>query len=207
MKRRRLVPAALMNAIVGLTIAVAVFAISLALVASIAEGQVMLLPTRSSPGATEKYILRVANPQHIALARVELRIPRSVKILAVSEFPGWSVQLFSDSSARITAAVWSGTLEESRFVEFSLLAVNPDRDVQLFWPVTTTLANGAQTSWRNGSGAGKPAAVTLVIGHDKARSLQVAVVLLIAAVVLGLAALILALRSDRGSRGEFGAGG
>lgn len=177
--------------------------IPLALAAEIALGQVTVMPARSAPGATEKYTVRVANRQPVALTRVELRIPRSARVISFAELPGWEMQFFTDSSGRVTAAVWTGSLAPARFVELSFLAVNANRDVQILWPVVATFSNGDRVSWPESVKSRKAGSLTRVAGPDKRSSLNLALGVMLAAVVLSIAALILSLKSDRGSRGGF----
>jgi len=168
-----------------------------------ANGQVIVTPSRSLAGATEKYVVRVSNRHPFALTQIELRFPRSVRALEFGDVPGWPVRILADSAKRVTAAVWTGTLDPSRFVELSFLAVNPSSEVALYWPVAGTFANGERIEWPERVKSRKPSSMTTIAGPEKPNSLKLALAVMLIAVVLSVVALTLSLRSDTSFRGGF----
>ena len=102
----------------------------------------VVFPKKSAPGAYEKYVLRVPNEKGIPTTRVEIRFPRSVRVVSFGDVAGWQLAEVRDSSNAIVAAVWTGTLEPERFVEFPFVAVNPKENSALTWPAYQTYANG-----------------------------------------------------------------
>lgn len=160
--------------------------------ATSAGAQVRLLPRTSSPGAMESYVLQVANTHQQAITRVELRFPRSVRVISVGERPDWPAQVvYTDD--RLAAAVWTGALAPTRYTEFGFLGVNATKRVIVVWPVIVTYADGEQVAWwPNSIGTKAPATLITAAPRDGNTAIAFAVCLL--AFVLALAALALALR-------------
>jgi uncharacterized protein YcnI len=122
----------------------------------------VVFPKRAEPGAYEKYVLRVPNERAQATTRVEIRFPTEVKVVSFGDVAGWSLDVVTDSAQRIIGAVWTGTLQPARFVEFPFIAVNPKTDAQLVWPAFQTYADGERVEWTGPEGSDKPASVTVI---------------------------------------------
>jgi uncharacterized protein YcnI len=138
--------------IVALTLLVAV--------SSVARAHAVVYPKKSTPGAYEKYALRVPNEKDVATTRVEIRFPPQLRVVSFGEVTGWTLQELKDSSGRITGAVWTGNLAPERFVEFPFVAANPKDDGRLVWPAYQTYANGERVDWIGPEGSKRPASAT-----------------------------------------------
>jgi uncharacterized protein YcnI len=170
-------------------------AIALALlVPAIAFGHAVVFPKNSTPGAYERYLLRVPNEKAIATTRVELRVPADVKVNSFAEVPGWQLEVLKDSAQRITGAVWTGTLAPNRFVEFPFVAVNPKTNAKIAWPALQTYADGQVVEWNGPEGSKTPASVTTIAAASIAGGGNVPLWLSIAALILALISLGLAAR-------------
>lgn len=122
----------------------------------------VVIPGESTPGAYERYILRVPNEAGVATTRVQLTFPPEVRVVSFAEVPGWSIEVQSDTSGRIVGAVWSGSLPPERFVEFPFMAVNPRAETRLVWPVVQTYADGIEVAWTGPEDSDRPASTTLI---------------------------------------------
>lgn len=161
-------------------------------VPGVARAHAVVFPKKSTPGAYEKYVLRVPNEKNVPTIRVEIRFPAELRVVSFSDVPGWTLQEVKDSSGRITGAVWTGTLAPERFVEFPFVGVNPRDDVRLAWPAFQTYADGERVDWIGPEDSKRPAsATTLDADSGAGRATRL---LAIAAFVASLLSLGLALR-------------
>jgi uncharacterized protein YcnI len=119
----------------------------LLVVPAVAAAHAVVFPKRSTPGAYEKYVLRVPNEKGAATTRVELRFPADVRVVSFADVPGWTLETLTDSAGKVVGAVWTGTLPPKRFVELPFVAVNPKGDARLVWPAFQTYADGERVEW------------------------------------------------------------
>ena len=173
-----------------------------ALIPSIALAHAVVFPKSSTPGAYEKYILRVPNERDVPTTRVELHFPPGLRVVSFGDVAGWNLQILRDTAQHITGAAWTGVLPKERFVEFPFVAVNPTDSVSLTWPTIQTYQGGEVVNWTDPDTASKtPVSSTLV---SKAVSVPVRVshtslYLSLAAVAFALMALSVAVR-PRGTK-------
>lgn len=161
------------------------------------DAQATVFPSESKSGAYEKYALRIPNQRDVATTRVEIRFPRSVRVVSFEEVPGWTLEIVTDSTNHITGAIWTGSLAPQRFVEFPFVAVNPKSAVRLVWPAFQTYSSGERVDWIGHEDAKQPASVTLVSDSSRASTgFVVALWVCLGALVLSLIALFLALRPE-----------
>ena len=120
----------------------------------------VVYPKTSTPGAYERYVLRVPNEKGSATTRIEIRFPADAKVISFADVPGWTVQPVLDSAQRIVGAVWTGTLAPQRFVELPFIAVNPKGAARLVWPVFQSYADGERVEWTGAEDAKAPASAT-----------------------------------------------
>ncbi|MGZ3333283.1 MAG: YcnI family copper-binding membrane protein [Gemmatimonadaceae bacterium] len=124
-------------------------------VPSIAFAHAVVFPKTSTPGAYEKYVLRVPNERDVPTLRVELHFPAGLRVVSFADVPGWKLQVLTDSAQAITGAVWTGVLQKERFVEFPFVAVNPKDSTSLAWPTYQTYENGERVEWTSPDTAAK----------------------------------------------------
>jgi len=133
------------------------------LIPSIAFAHAVVFPRTSTPGAYEKYVLRVPNERDVPTTRVELRFPPGLRVVSFGDVAGWNLQILRDTAQHITGAVWTGLLPKERFVEFPFVAVNPTDSVSLTWPTIQTYQGGEVVNWTDPDTASKtPVSSTLV---------------------------------------------
>jgi uncharacterized protein YcnI len=129
--------------------------LALFVVPSIAFAHAVVFPKTSTPGAYEKYVLRVPNERDVPTLRVELHFPTGLRVVSFADVAGWKLQVLTDSAQRITGAVWTGVLPKERFAEFPFVAVNPKDSTSLAWPTYQTYANGERVEWTSPDTAAK----------------------------------------------------
>ena len=176
--------------------------IGLALVAAmlatpaVVNAHAVVYPRTSTPGAYEKYVLRVPNEKGVPTTRVELRFPAGLRVVSFGDVPGWQLETITDSARSIIGAVWTGTLQPARFVELPFIAVNPREDGRLVWPAFQTYADGERVEWTGPEDGDRPASSTAIAAASDASggSSGVPMLIAIAAAVLALISLGLALR-------------
>jgi len=74
----------------------------------------VVFPKMSTPGAYERYLLRVPNERNVATTRVEIRFSLDVKVISFADVQGWQIEIQRDSASRIVGAVWTGSLAPER---------------------------------------------------------------------------------------------
>ena len=172
--------------------------ISLALISSVAWARTVVLPVTSTPGAYEKYTLRIINERDVPTLRVEIRFPTGLRVISFGDVPGWKIQILADSARRVTGAIWTGVLEKQHFVEFPFLAVNPKEGTALTWPTFQTYQGGELVEWTSPDTTSKtPVATTLLSEASPPPPVKVSrtsLYLSIIALALALTALGVALR-------------
>ncbi len=161
------------------------------LVPALAMGHAVVFPRASTPGAYERYVLRVPNEKNTATTKVEIHFSGDVKVTSFSDVPGWQLEVVRDSAQRIVAAIWTGTLAPERFVEFPFIAVNPKTATKIQWPAFQTYADGQRVEWTGAEGTKTPASVTSIAAATSSgpsNSFGIAIAALVLAVIsLGLA--------------------
>ena len=137
--------------------------IALLLTSSLVGARAIVFPKTSTPGAYEKYSLRVMNERDVPTLQLEIHFPAGLRVISFGDVPGWKLQVLTDSTQRITGAVWRGVLERQHFVEFPFLAVNPNDSVSLSWPTYQTYEGGERVEWTSPDTSSKtPVSTTLV---------------------------------------------
>ena len=163
---------------------------------SIVFAHAVVFPKTSSPGAYEKYVLRVPNERDVPTIKVEIRFPESLRVVSFGEVAGWKLQVLADSTQRVTGAVWTGVLPKERFVEFPFVAVNPKDSASVTWPTYQTYEGGERVEWTGPDSSFTPVSSTLIANSTPApvkvsrTSLYVSII----ALLFALTALAVALR-------------
>jgi hypothetical protein len=105
----------------------------------------------------------VPGEKTVPTVRVEVQFPRLLRVEALEATPGWQVSVQRESGGRIVSAVWQGAeIGLNEFVEFGVLARNPDQSTQLSWTVIQTYSDASEVQWIGPPSAEFPAAVTEV---------------------------------------------
>jgi uncharacterized protein YcnI len=177
---------------------IGVASIALLFFSSLAWARAVVFPTTSTPGAYEKYFLRVINERDVPTLRVEISFPAGLRVVSFGDVPGWELQVLTDSAQQITGAVWTGVLERLHFIEFPFIAVNPKNGASLAWPAYQTYQGGERVEWTSPDTSSQtPVSTTLLSeasppppGRVSRTSLYIAII----ALALALTALGVAVR-------------
>jgi uncharacterized protein YcnI len=164
---------------------------------SVAFAHAVVFPRTSSPGAYEKYVLRVPNERDVPTLRVEIRFPRGVRVVSFSDVSGWRLEVLRDTAQNVIGAVWTGVLPKERFVEFPFIAVNPKENTTLSWPTYQTYEGGERVEWTSPDSTAKtPASSTLIEPQSSTGrgGSNVGLYVAIAALLVALVGLGIALR-------------
>jgi uncharacterized protein YcnI len=76
--------------------------------ATLAFAHIRIAPTESTPGAREKYTMRVPNEQQVNTIRVEGEFPAGLQIYDFEFKPVWKIDFKKDDSGKIAGATWTG---------------------------------------------------------------------------------------------------
>ena len=139
-----------------------VLAFVLCLCSALASAHVTVWPRESSPGAYEKYVVRVPTEGNVATQSVELRVPANVDIVSVGA-PGNFTYDVKRTGSRITSIVWTQPIKPGEFAEFAFMARNPKQAGEVRWEAVQRFADGTSTEWTGPAKDKHPASVTRVI--------------------------------------------
>jgi uncharacterized protein YcnI len=173
---------------------------SLLIAPALASAHAVVYPKTSTPGAYEKYVLRVPNERDVPTLKVELHFPVGLRVVSFSEVPGWKLQVLTDSAQRIIGAIWTGVLPKERFVEFPFVAVNPKDSTSVAWPTYQTYEGGERVEWTSPDTAAKtPVSSTLIadMAAKPVKGPQTTLYISLIALLFSLTALGVALRPKR----------
>jgi uncharacterized protein YcnI len=155
-----------------------------------ARAHAVVYPRKSTPGAYEKYVLRVPNEKDSPTLSVEIRFPSGIRVVSFADVQGWTLRTITDSAGKITGAVWTGSLSPDRFIEFPFIAVNPDDAATLTWPAYQTYADGERVEWVGPTDSKRPASSTTIASAGRENlflRLAAFAALLLALISLGVA--------------------
>lgn len=166
----------------------AIVALLLAALPMVARAHAVVFPRTSTPGAYERYVLRVPNERDAATTRIEIRFPGGARVLSFEDVPGWTLSIVRDSAQRIVGAVWTGILQPERFVELPFIAVNPREAGRLDWPAFQTYANGERVEWTGAEESERPASFTTIAAGPASATSWLPLWLAIAALLVAILA-------------------
>lgn len=176
---------------------IAALLIAVPLLSSLAWARAVVFPTTSTPGALEKYSLRVINERDVPTLKIEIRFPGGLQVISFGDVPGWNLQILTDSAQRIAGAIWTGVLERQHFVELPFIAVNPKNSTSLSWPTFETYRGGERVEWTSpDTGSKTPVSTTLIseVIPQPGRTSRTSLYISIIALAFALTAIGVALR-------------
>ena len=176
---------------------IAALLIAVPLLSSLAWARAVVFPTTSTPGALEKYSLRVINERDVPTLKIEIRFPGGLQVISFGDVPGWNLQILTDSAQRIAGAIWTGVLERQHFVELPFIAVNPKNSTSLSWPTFQTYQGGERVEWTSPDTSSKTPVSTTLISEaipQPVKASRASLYISIVALAFGLTALGVALR-------------
>lgn len=143
--------------------------IVLALAASVVtslSAHVMVSPTVSKTGATQKYEVRVHNEAKIAATSIDVDIPEGVAVTDIAKSAA-GMGTARMSGQRITGITWQVDVQPNKYVALPFTATNPDHVAELHWTVHEHLADGSVIDWSDAPGSKEKGSVTkLTAGQE-----------------------------------------
>lgn len=134
-----------------------------------ALAHVTLSPTETHASERTVYTVRMPNERKVASTRLDLAIPGGVKVMSFRQVPGWALDVERGADGAIVGAHWTGTLMPEEYVEFAVMARNPDQPVELVWNARQSYADGTVVEWSGAPGSKTPAprvSVTAAVSTD-----------------------------------------
>lgn len=184
--------------------------LTMLLFAGIASAHVVVYPKEVTQGSYEKFTVRVPSEKDIPTTKVEVEIPADVTVSRFLPMDGWKYETKKDTTDKITSVTWTTTgdgLSSTEFGEFNMQGKIGDTATSLAWKAHQTYKDGSVVDWVGPADADNPASVTTVkaktAGVDEHGGTpaaaensdsNTALYLSIAALVLGVLAILLALR-------------
>jgi uncharacterized protein YcnI len=123
------------------------------------SAHVMVSPTQSKTGATQKYEVRVHNEGKVAATSIELEIPDGVAVTDVAK-PASGSFTKKTSGERVTGITWQVEVAPNRYLALPFTAKNPDSGTELRWTVHEHLADGSVVDWSDKPGSKEKGSVT-----------------------------------------------
>lgn len=136
------------------------FALILAsLVVTSLSAHIVVSPSQSKSGATQKYEVRVHNEGKQAATSIELEIPDGITVLDVAK-PTPGSYTTATSGTRITRITWQVEVQPNKYVALPFDAKNPDGEKDVHWNLREHLADGSVIEWSDKPGAKQKGSVT-----------------------------------------------
>lgn len=127
---------------------------------------VMVSPTQSKSGGTQKYEVRVHNEAKVAATAVDVDIPDGVTVTEVAK-PASGSFTTKKSGDRITSISWQIEVQPSKYVALPFTATNPANASELRWSLHEHLADGSVVDWSDKPGSKEKGSVTkLTAGQE-----------------------------------------
>jgi uncharacterized protein YcnI len=120
---------------------------------------VVVRPRASSPGAEERYAVRVPTEGDVATTSVRLEIPDGVTVVEVEPVEQATFETHTEGG-RIVGITWNKEIPPREAAEFFFRARNPAGQDTIAWKAYQHFADGTMTAWVGLPGDRLPAPVT-----------------------------------------------
>lgn len=128
-----------------------------------AGAHVTVRPREASAGAEQRYCIRVPTEKTVPTVGLEVEFSTDLQISAVETPSGWQTATHKDRQGHIVSAIWdNGSIPPKQFLEFGVMARNPDRPVTVSWKAIQKYQDGSEVHWIGRPDAQFPAAMTQV---------------------------------------------
>jgi periplasmic copper chaperone A len=162
--------------------------LALALPAS-AYAHVELSPDTASPGADVLFTVKSPNESQQPLTGVRLTVPSDLVIEGTADTPGFTSQVVRDQAGRVVSLSWQGgSVPPGGLVLFQFAGTVPDSTGEVRLTALQTFADGSTKLWHT---------PVVDVESPPSSSDSAARILGGAGVVLGVVALVFALRGQR----------
>ena len=134
--------------------------------AATVSAHVMVSPTQSKSGGTQKYEVRVHNEAKVAATSIDVDVPDGVTVTDVAK-PAAGTFTTKKSGDRITSITWQIEVQPSKYVALPFTATNPASASELRWSLHEHLADGTTIDWSDKPGSKEKGSVTkLTAGQE-----------------------------------------
>ena len=109
--------------------------------------------------------MRVPVEQDNNTVKVELNVPKGVNVANVAPVEGFKHQFKKDKKGNITKITWKATgkgIGPNEFIEFPIVAANPEDEGTFKWKAYQTYDNGDVVKWTGKENSEHPAPTTTV---------------------------------------------
>ena len=130
--------------------------------APVAAAHIEVLPATVAPGDPALFTIVVPNERDDTMTAVEMQIPAGLVPFSFEETPGWARTEKTNADGSIDTVLWEGTLPAGSFVRLSFLASTPEQEGDLAFPAVQTYADGTKVRWIGPPEADEPAAIVAV---------------------------------------------
>ena len=138
------------------------FGVMFALVmAASLSAHIMVSPTTSKVGATQKYEVRVHNEGKLAATGIDLDVPADIMVMEVAQ-PANGTFSTKKTGDRITSISWQIDVQPNKYFALPFTAMNPAAAKEVQWSIQEHLADGSVVEWSNKSGAKEKGSVTKI---------------------------------------------
>ncbi|HEX7064655.1 MAG TPA: YcnI family protein [Bacillales bacterium] len=181
--------------------ALPIFLVTMLVFAGIASAHVKIYPEKVTAGSYETFTVSVPSEKEKAsTTKVKVVIPKNVVISRIEPRAGWDYQLKKDGTGKITAITWKATnggLKPTEFIQLKMQGKVKKDTKKINFKAYQTYSDGSIVKWVGAEGSGHPAPVVHVsatgqMGGDGTSSLNLPLYFSIAALVLGIIAIITA---------------
>ncbi|ASB91028.1 DUF1775 domain-containing protein [Bacillus sonorensis] len=200
----------------------AVFA-ALLLITVPVSAHVTVKPDESAAGSWETYTIKVPVEKNMATTKVVLSMPDGVEFQQYEPVPGWKTSTETAKNGNVTRVTWeaaNGGIKPGEFQQFTFTAKNPDKEQKAAWDAYQYYKDGSIVEWTGDENADTPHSITNIVDASKLGSKTVdehgatkkeapaeaqgnsgiqtaSLILSILAVLLGGAALLMAVRRKK----------
>jgi len=125
------------------------------------SAHVMVSPTTSKAGATQKYEVRVHNEGKVAATSIEVEIPEGLTVTDVAKSPAGTATPKKNGD-RVTSITWAIDVQPNKYVALAFTAKNPSAASDLKWTLHEKLADGTVVDWSDKPGSKEKGSVTKI---------------------------------------------
>lgn len=125
------------------------------------SAHIMVSPPQSKVGTVQRYELRVHNESKIAVASVELEIPKGITVTEVVQ-PSAGTYTTTKTGDRIVAITWKIDVPPGKYLALPFTATNPETATEVHWNVHEQLADGSAVEWSDKPNATEKASITKI---------------------------------------------
>ena len=130
------------------------------------SAHVMVSPTQSKSGGTQKYEVRVHNEAKVAATSVDVDVPDGVSVTDIAK-PASGTFTTKKSGDRITSITWQIEVQPSKYIALPFTATNPTNASELRWSLHEHLADGTTVDWSDKPGSKEKGSVTKLTAEQE----------------------------------------